>query len=187
MLVTFRIIDTETPLHSIPARINARELAALRVLLQESAILPDIDDGETEAIATHFEFNANSLALATFARTFGHREDIITVVEEAQFLGRSLRIDQSDHDGDIVLRVSSHIAIARPLMMSEDLAGKLLRALGINTGKRRSIHIDQVRDLLADPAIYAAFQEAGITPLHASLSYLGYTELGDQIPIMEWA
>ena len=187
MLVTFRIVDTETLLHSVPAPLNARELAALCQLLREKNLLPDLDEGEIEGTAYKFEVSANTLALATFARVLDFRTDIIAVVEEAQFLGRSLRVERDGPGADPVLRVSEHIALTPDLMMARDIADKLMQALELDPSETRSLRLDHLRDLLRDPATFRAFDELGIKHLFDALARLAFVDCGDQMPALEWA
>ena len=93
MLVTFRVKDIETRLHSKPAQIRPPELAALMRRLHTANSTIDADPGEFLAAPLNFEINANALAIAAFASCFDHRAEMIAIVEEAQFLGRMLRIE----------------------------------------------------------------------------------------------
>ena len=92
MIVTFRIKDTQTQLHSRPAEISALELAALTRRLHSGNAALDVDPGEFGAAPLNFEINANALSMAAFTACFDHRTEIISIVEEAQFLGRTLRV-----------------------------------------------------------------------------------------------
>lgn len=186
MLVTFRIIDTETRLHSTPAILNARELAALCQLLSDNSLMPDLDNGETEGSAYHFEVAANGLALATFARVLSFRTDVIAVVEEAQFLGRTLRIERSESQFDTLLRVSNHIALTPDLMMAEDLANKALSALGL-APDRRTIRISKLQELLQKPSTSKAFDDQRIGTIFDALARVAFVDCGEQIPHLEWA
>ena len=186
MLVTFRIIDTETRLHSTPAILNPRELAALCQLLSEKSLMPDLDNGETEGTAHHFEVAANGLALATFARVLSYRTDVIAVVEEAQFLGRALRIERSESQLDTLLRVSNHIALTPDLMMSEDLARKALTALGL-TPDERTIRLSKLQDLLQQPSTSRAFDNQQLGTIFDALARVAFVDCGEQIPRLKWA
>ena len=129
MLVTFRVKDIETRLHSVPAQIRPQELAALMRRLHTANSTIDADPGEFLAAPLNFEINANALAIAEFASCFDHRAEMIAIVEEAQFLGRMLRIEHPQCDAPITMRVSEHIALVGDMTMSSDLAAKVLTLL----------------------------------------------------------
>ena len=161
MLVTFRIKDTATPLHSKPATVSFSELAALMRKLHSHDAALDVDAGEFAAAPLNFEVNANSLSMAEFTSCFDHRADVISVVEEAQFLGRTLRV--------------SH------------LAAKVLYALGRGDAGPGELTLESLRQLLQEPRTYDAFCAAKIAPVYDSLTYLAFTDCGEQTPVLEWS
>lgn len=187
MLVTFRIKDTATRLHSKPAVISALELAALMRKLHSHDVGLDIDAREFSAAPTNFEINANSLSMANFTSCFDHRAEVIEVVEEAQFLGRTLRVQRPGPTAPITIAVSEHIALARDLMMGPDLAAKVLYALGRDNAEPGELTLEGLRNLLQEPSTHDAFCAAKITPVFDSLTYLAFTDCGEQIPVVEWA
>ena len=125
--------------------------------------------------------------MASFTACFDHRADIIEIVEEAQFLGRTLRVTHLGRLSPIMIEVSEHIALARDLMMGPDLAAKLLFALGRDNAENGEIALESLRELLQEPRIYDAFAAAKIAPLYDSLTYLAFTDCGEQAPVLEWA
>ena len=167
MIVTFRIKDTQTQLHSRPAEISALELAALTRRLHSGNAALDVDPGEFGAAPLNFE--------------------IISIVEEAQFLGRTLRVRHLGRLAPITIEVSEHIALARDLMMGPDLAAKVLFALGRDDADEGELTLESLRLLLQDHRTYDAFCGAKITPIYDSLAYLAFTDCGEQTPILEWA
>lgn len=187
MLVTFRIKDTTTSLHSMPATISVLELAELMRALHASDSFLDVDPGEFAAAPINFEVNANSLSMANFTRCFDHRAETIEVVEEAQFLGRTLRFEKSGPLQPLTMRVSDHIALARDLMMGPALAAKVLYALGRDNADPGELTLDTLRQLLQEPKIYDAFCGAKIAPIYDSLTFLAFTDCGEQAPVMEWS
>ncbi|ANC50760.1 hypothetical protein CP97_15069 (plasmid) [Aurantiacibacter atlanticus] len=187
MLVTFRIEDTRTQLHSTPAEISALELAALTRRLHASDIALDVDANEFGAAPLNFEINANSLSMAAFTACFDHRAEIIAIVEEAQFLGRTLRVRHLGRLAPITIEVSEHIALARDLMMGPDLAGKVLFALGRDNADAGELTLDSLRTLLQNHRTYDAFRGAKIMPIYDSLAYLAFTNCGEQRPVLAWA
>lgn len=187
MLVTFRIKDTSTPLHSKPAEITPRELAGLMRRLHANDTQLDTDPGELEAAPISFEVNANSLSMAAFVSCFGDRPDIIAIVEEAQFLSRTVRIEKSSKVAPITMKVSEHIALARHLMMGPDLAAKVLYALGRDSAEPGELTLENLRQVLRDNRTYDAFCAAKIAPVFDSLTFLAFTDCGEQAPVMEWS
>jgi len=186
MLVTFRIVDTQSRLHTKPATITARQLAKLAAILRDYRIVIDADQGEIEHLPINFEFNANSIALAKLAGLFDWRDDIIAIVEEGQFLGRSLRVQRVAESTDIQLCVSEHIALASDMRLRESTAAKLFSAIGINPGTRTSISIDRLRDLLRQPSMVKAFEDLQIRTIYDQLAMTSSTDCGEQIPRLEW-
>lgn len=187
MLVTFRVKDIETRLHSKPAPIRPPELAALMRRLHSSNSTIDADPGEFLAAPVNFEINANALAIAEFASCFDHRPEIIAIVEEAQFLGRMLRIDHQQCDAPITMRVSEHIALVGAITMSSDLAEKVPTSLGCHQQEPGQLSLQELGTALEDHRTYAAFVRAGITPLFASLAFIASTDCGEQHPLLEWS
>jgi hypothetical protein len=186
MLVTFRIIDTQTRLHSKPEIILARELAALVTLLRNERILPDVDTGEDTALPYQFEFNANSFATAKLARLFDYRGPIIDIIEEGQFLGRTLRVERVPDSSDIQLRVSEHIALATGFTLRADTAAKVFAAVGIDPANRTSISLDRLRSIMQQPTAAKAFEDLQITTVQRTMAMTVDTDCGEQIPRLEW-
>lgn len=187
MLVTFRVKDTHTTLHSRPAEITALELAALTRRLHSSNATLDVDENEFGVAPLNFEINANAMSMASFSACFDHRADIIAIVEEAQFLGRTLRVTHLGRLSPITIEVSEHIALARDLMMGPDLAGKVLFALGRDNADAGELTLDSLRTLLQNHRTYDAFRGAKIMPIYDSLAYLAFTNCGEQRPVLAWA
>ena len=187
MLVTFRVKDTITKLSSSPATISALELAALMRKLHSLDVGLDIDAHEFEASPINFEINANSFSMANFTSCFDHRAEIIEIVEEAQFLGRTLRVQHLGRAAPITIEVSEHIALARDLMMGPDLAAKVLYALGRENAEPGELTLESLRTLLQDHRIYEAFCAAKISPIYDSLTFFAFTDCGEQTPVMEWS
>lgn len=187
MLVTFRVKDTATRLHSKPAEISAHELANLLRRLHASCAAIGADQNEFSAAPLNFEVNANSLALASFASCFDWRAEVIAIVEEAQFLGRTLRVYYPGRPAPITIMVSEHIALARDILLPSELAAKVVRALGQGGGPEGEIPLDGLRALLRDHHTAEAFRSAQIETVFESLSILASTDCGEQFPMMEWA
>ena len=187
MLIYFRIIDTETTLRSTAVELNARELGALSILLQNTDLFPDLDEGERHGTAYNFEINANMIALATFSRIFAERLDVIALVEEAQWLGRNLRIERDDETGKVTMRVSSTIALSPEFMMNDDMARSALACLGIDLAKARSLRLNTLKDLLLSPGVHQRFENANLSLIFDRLAQYATTDCNDQIPSLTWA
>ncbi|MEM6409920.1 MAG: hypothetical protein AAF683_00125 [Pseudomonadota bacterium] len=187
MLVTFRIKDTATKLNSTAAVISALELAALMRKLHSHDAALDTDPDEFEAAPINFEINANSLSMSELTSCFDHRTEIIAIVEEAQFLGRTLRVQHLGRAQPIRIEVSEHIALARDLIMGPELAAKVLYALGRDNAEAGELTLETLRTLLQDHRTYEAFCSARISPIFDQLSYLAFTDCGEQTPVMEWS
>lgn len=147
----------------------------------------DTDPGEFLAAPLNFEINANALAIAAFASCFDHRAEMIAIVEEAQFLGRMLRIEHQQWDAPITMRVSEHIALVGDITMSSDLASKVLTSLGRHANESGQLSLQKLATALEDHRTYAAFVKAGITPLFESLAFIAATDCGEQHPLLEWS
>ncbi len=187
MLVTFRVKDKTTRLHSEPAEISALELASLMRRLHAGHADIETESHEFSAAPLNFEVNANSLSLASFAACFDWRAEVIAIVEEAQFLGRTLRVHCPGGSSPITIMVSEHIALARDILLPTELAAKVARALGQGDGSEGEIPLDALRALLSDHHTAEAFRIAQIETVFESLSVLAYTDCGEQFPTMEWA
>jgi len=183
----FRIIDTHTKLLSKPVLLNARELPALRVTLQSAGIRCDLDDGELDGIAMDFEYNANSVPIARFSALFKHRLDIIEIFEEAQFLGRALRVSRQSNGEFATLMVSEHIAQSPEIAVSDEQATKVFECLGLNPAKDRSIPFARLHTLLRHPAAYHDFDRRGMGYIFTYLARLSDTDCGEQSPELAWA
>lgn len=147
MLTFFRIVDTHTKLLSTPAPLNARELASLRSILQNAGIPTLLDDGEVDGTAYNFEANANAIAIAIahFAALFRDRLDLLGVVEEAQFLGRSIRVSRAARNCDALLEVSEHIALSPEIAVTRNQADHVFECLDLDPATSTQIPLDALR------------------------------------------
>ncbi|MGE4404292.1 hypothetical protein [Pseudomonas sp.] len=182
----FRIIDTQTKLHSKAAPLNARELASLRLTLQSAGIHADLDEGEVDGTALNFEYNANAVAIARFAQLFDARLDIVSVIEESQFLGRAIRVRRTDSDAFATLEVSEHIAISPELAVTRRQAELVLDCLDWPRSERRSIPLDELRSRLGAGRTYSRFERHDLGYLFDYLARIADTDCGEQIPELAW-
>ena len=186
MLVCFRIVDTDTTLSSTAVELNARELGALSILLQDTRLFPDLDEGERDGTPYNFEINANMIALAVFNHAFNERLDVIELIEEAQWLGRNLRIERDTDTGKIVMKVSTTIALSSDFMMSEEMAKAALTCLGLNMQEARSLKLDRLKELLLSPGVHRSFEDANLSLIFDRLAEYATTDCNDQIPRLTW-
>jgi hypothetical protein len=112
---------------------------------------------------------------------------MIAIVEEAQFLGRMLRIEHQQCGAPITMRVSEHIALVGDTTMSSDLAAKVLTSLGCHEHESGQLSLQKLGTALEDHRTYEAFVKAGITPLFASFAFIVSTDCGEQHPLLEWS
>lgn len=112
MTITFRIDDGLDTLLPTPAVITTDQLGSLRDLLAEQGerlsfclLIPE--HGEVSEAAFAFEARVCPLALAMVSRCFDHNPSVIAVLDEAQFLGRRVRVWRMDWSGDIRIGLAS--------------------------------------------------------------------------------
>ncbi|WP_103727496.1 hypothetical protein [Novosphingobium sp. HII-3] len=187
MLTFFRIVDTQTQLRSKPAPLNARELARLRSILQYNSVVTEPEAGETEGTAYNFEANANAVALAKFAGLFTERLDVLAILEEAQFLGRAIRVSRAAPNTDAILQVSEHITLTPEIAVTSEQADHVLDCLGLDNHVTEGIPLSTLRSTLANPATYHRFERGNLTTTYEYLERLSYTDCGDQAPHLSWA
>lgn len=187
MLTFFRIVDTRTNLLSKPAPLNARELASLRSILQGAGVSPILDDGEHDGTAYNFEANANGLAIAQFAALFRDRLDLLAIVEESQFLGRSIRVSRAARNCDALLEVSEHIALSPEIAVTRNQAAHVFECLDLDPVTSTQIPLDALRSKLSNPATYHRFRRQGLANTYEYLSRLSYTDCREQFPHLAWA
>lgn len=159
MLTFFRIVDTHTKLLSVPAPLNARELASLRSILQGAGVSMILGDAELDGTAYNFEANANTLAIAQFAAFFRDRLDLLAIIEEAQFLGRSIRVSRTARNGDALLEVSEHIALSPEIAVTRTQADHVLECLNLDRATSADIPLD---------ASFEVKQSRNLPPLQAT-------------------
>lgn len=187
MLTFFRIVDTHTKLLSKPAPLNARELAGLRSILQTGGVPTILDDGEIDGTAYNFEANANAIAIARFASLFRDRTDLLSVIEEAQFLGRSIRVSRINRNCEARLEVSEHITLSPEIAVARSQVDRVLECLNLDPANSTEIALDALRSRLSNPATYHRFKQQDLENTYEYLSRLSYTDCGDQLPHLAWA
>ena len=158
MTITFRIENGNGILPPKEAVITPDQLGSLRDLLAEQSIRL----GFTLLLPIHgvtgdpsFELEARTchLALASVSRCFEHDPGVITILEEAQYLGRRVRIWQDRPSGDIKIRLSLTPDAAPHLPVTESTAMALLDGLGLDRERAGIVAMTELRDRLTDPRI----------------------------------
>lgn len=158
MTITFRIDNGCHAREPSPAIITDHQLGTLRAVLTAQSerlhvplILPEYGD-PTEG---DFSFDARvcPLALAVVSACFDHYPDAITVIDEAQFQGRRVRVWRSGPTGDIHFSLSSNPDAAPGLEITNADAYALLETLGLEPEGMGMIPLAELRNLLTDPGI----------------------------------
>lgn len=158
MTITFRIDDGLNTLLPTPAVITTDQLGALRDLLAEHGdrmrvdlIFPEHGDMSDAAFA--FEARVCPLALASVSRCFDHDPSVITVLDEAQYRGRRVRICRMGWTADIRIGLSSSLDDVPALEVANGNAYALLETLGLDADSVGDLPISELRQRLMDPRI----------------------------------
>jgi hypothetical protein len=158
MTITFRVEDGRSISPPSAAVITPDQLAAFRDMLAEQVLRL----GTTLLLPVYgvtgdpwFEFDARvcHLSLATVARCFDHDPSVIAILDEAQFLGRRVRIAQIDRARDIEMRLSLNPDAAPEIVMANPAALTLLEGLGIDRTIAGMVPMTELRQRLMDPRI----------------------------------
>lgn len=186
MLTIFRIIDTQTPLRTTPAQVQAAQFSALYNHLLDQGIATDVAPGEREGIAVHFEFNANAISLADLGRLFAGNDQLLAIAEEAQFHGRSLRLSKEQGVVFATLSVSEHIAVTPEILMSVSRAFAVLERLGVNPDEVTEMPLEALRSALRVPSTHQAFIDAELEKTFDYLAGICAIEHGNTEPKLAW-
>ncbi len=132
MTITFRVEDGSAILAPMAAIITPDQLASLRDLLADQSLrlgfallLP----GSGVTGDPWFEFDARvcHLSLAVVSKCFDHDPSVIAILDEAQFLGRRVRVAQTEPTGDITMRLSLNPDAAPEIALANRQAGAVRR------------------------------------------------------------
>jgi len=192
MSITFRIATTADDQRGPIATINARQLAAFRAFLREESVrtgtvLLDPDAAEDAFLSYHFEARVCPIALAAVTRIFDYQTDVISVVEEAQFRCRRVRVYRVEEGGTINMRVALTSDQGVELDLTPANAYALLEGLGLRPDSVGEIPIDAMRARLANPAVRRRAEEHGVTHYFERLDQLLATADADDTSRLEWA
>ncbi len=158
MTITFRVDDGLDTLLPTPAVITTDQLGSLRNLLAEQGehlgfclLFPE--HGEVSEAAFAFEARVCPLALAMVSRCFDHDLSVIAVLDEAQFLGRRVRVWRMGWSGDIRIGLASGLDDVPGLEVANGNAYALLETLGLDPDSMGELPIAELRQRLSDPRV----------------------------------
>lgn len=158
MTITFRIDDGLDTMLPTPAVITTDQLGSLRDLLAEQGerlgfclLFPE--HGEVSEAAFAFQARVCPVALAMVSRCFDHDPSVIAVLDEAQFLGRRVRIWRMGWSGDIRLGLASGLDDVPELEVANGNAYTLLETLGLDPDSVGELPIAELRQRLSDPRV----------------------------------
>jgi hypothetical protein len=158
MTITFRIDDGHNILLPSAAVITPNQIGALRETLGEhslrigTALLLPVH-GVTGDATFEFEARVCPLALAVVSKCFDHDPAVIAVLDEAQFLGRRVRVWQTERSGDIKIALASNPDAAPELEVGDANALALLEGLGLDRESAGIVPMTELRQRLMDPRI----------------------------------
>lgn len=164
MTITFRIDDGTAPIDPLPAIITPDQLGSFRDMLIDASsrlgynLLLE-DTGGFRAPAFSFEARVCPLALALLSASFDHDPRVITVLDEAQFCGRRVRIWRVAWNDDINLGLSSNLDAAPEMEIPSDDALAILNALGVDVNPKGNITLGELRRRLSDPSVFRRLQD----------------------------
>jgi len=158
MTITFRVEDGRSILPPTPAIITPDQLAALRELLSDQSLrlgfallLPIY--GVTGDPWFEFDARVCHLSLASVSKCFDHDPAVIGILDEAQFLGRRIRVAQIERSSDIQMRLSLNPDAAPEMALANPEALTLLDGLGIDRKTAGMVPMTELRQRLMDPRI----------------------------------
>ena len=159
MTITFRIDDGHANVAVLPTIITSGQMGTLRELLTAEGarraldlLLPEY--GEVSDPSFSFDARICPLALASVAKCFDYFPDVITVLDEAQFRGRRIRIWKTETSADIWLTLSSAPDAAPELNVSDINAYAILDLLGLDRDRVGLIPLSELRSRLSDPVVH---------------------------------
>lgn len=159
MTIMFRIRDTHDTFAVPPATINRDQLADLLdyLAIQSTRLgltLVHDEDGTTADFGFSFEMRVRPLALASLTAIFDHDRHVIAVIDEAQYLGRRVRVRREENIGLIRIEVAFTRDVESLLRLPDRNAYALLEGLGIDAGPSGEIPLAELRSRLTDPTIH---------------------------------
>ena len=150
MTITFQLRSKTTPTVK-PAVVTIEQLATFRAFAKTYGFIVGVFDDEAFRYLDHgFEARVCPWSLATLARLFGNQEAVIAVIEEAQFLGLTVRFWRDAESESIKMVVSSTPDGAWSMYLSNANAHHLLDALGKDCEAFGQIELDELNTIIAD-------------------------------------
>ena len=164
MTVTFQL-KTKTTAVSKPAAVTLHQLCAFRSFAQTSGHLVGVfNDPDFTYLDEGFDARVCPWSWASLARIFGNQEEIISVIEEAQFLGLNVRFWRTEHTTSIMMGVSSTPDGSFPLDLTDHNAKMLLDAIGVECETSGAIDINDLADVINDPPTRRHLSWSGLEP-----------------------
>ena len=159
MSITFflsagRRVDTK------PAIVTARQLAAFRASARERGELLDHDD-EDPLVACSFEARVCPWSLASICAIFDHADDVVRVIDEAQFHRLNIRFWRDDATRSITMRVADTPDGAPEINLANGNAYRVLDALRLADDNRGSIPVAELRTILGEPIVRRDLAQLG--------------------------
>jgi len=188
MSIKFYVADYDTKLTSRPATITPREIASLRRLANESnAFIDDECAPDGSAIPFTFDVGLCRVSISEISAVFDHRPDVLSVIEEAIFLGRLLSIRSGDGVGIFKLFVSSVFQGPLEILVDDSTAHSVFEAFGIDPSQSMFIDLSHVADRLRSDETQRTFTERGIGHRVEYFSRAVSTARHDQFPVLVWS
>lgn len=150
MNVTFQL-RSKTATTVKPAVVTIEQLTAFRSFAKTYGHNVGVFDDDAFSYLEHgFEARVCPWSWATLARLFGNEEAAIAVIEEAQFLGLTVRFWRDTQTAEIMMAVSSTPDGTWPMDLSNSSAHHLLDALGKGCEPSGQIDLDELQTIIAD-------------------------------------
>lgn len=150
MTITFQLKSKTAPV-SKPAVVTLNQLSAFRAFAQTSGHLVGVyDDHDFSYLDQGFDARVCPWSWASLARIFGNEEPVISVIEEAQFLGLNVRFWRNETTDDIMIGVSSTPDGAFSLDLTDQNAKMLLDAIGVGCETSGAIDVNELADVIND-------------------------------------
>lgn len=107
---------------------------------------------------------------------------MIAVIEEAQFLGRNIRVDRDPFVDGPQLQVSSEIALAPPIAVTFEQADRVFDCMSIDGSSMARLSLARLREVLHMPATAHRFDNCNLGNIFDYLARLADTDCGRATP-----
>ncbi|WP_375244158.1 hypothetical protein [Sphingomonas parapaucimobilis] len=159
MTITFRIDDGHD-IHGVPpAEISPLQLTTLCDYLRAQSerlglSLIHHEWGTVDEPEFAFEARVCPLPLASLSAILDHADAAIAVLDEAQFIGRRIRVRREENIGLVMIEVAWTHDSAPSLNVANGNAYALLEGLGLDAESCGEIPLADLRRRLTDPVIH---------------------------------